>query len=277
MSSQPYQPLAEVFGFPVHNTSATATDYRSRRLCPFNNKAPECTKDRLEDPLGVCSVYESGRPVITCPIRFRQDWAILEHAARFFFTPGTTWHPLEETRIEDADGLPAGNIDFVLASVSEGGQVLNFGALEVQAVYISGNVRRPFASYIEDNARFLREGWSRTSVRPDYLSSSRKRLAPQLLYKGSILKSWGKRMAVALQNRFFETLPSLPEVNPDQADIAWLIYDLVDDPANRVYNLKLEQTVYTAFSPALERITVPQPGSLSSFVELLQRKLYGQV
>ena len=34
--------------------------------------------------------------------------------------------------------------------------------------------------------------WTTTRVAPDYLSSSRKRLVPQLIYKGSILKAWGK-------------------------------------------------------------------------------------
>jgi len=34
--------------------------------------------------------------------------------------------------------------------------------------------------------------------RPDYLSSSRKRLAPQLIFKGGIINAWGKKTAVAL-------------------------------------------------------------------------------
>ncbi len=62
--------------------------------------------------------------------------------------------------------------------------------------------------------------------RPDYLSSSRKRLAPQLLFKGGILHAWQKKMAVALNKSFFNTLPSLKTVSKSKADIAWFIYDL---------------------------------------------------
>ena len=41
--------------------------------------------------------------------------------------------------------------------------------------------------------------WSKQANYPhaDYLSSSRKRLAPQLIFKGGILKSWKKKTAVA--------------------------------------------------------------------------------
>src|SRR5437660_399630 len=52
----PRQPLAEVFGFPIDNMSEEAQRHRKHRLCPFNNKVANCTKDKASDPLGVCSV-----------------------------------------------------------------------------------------------------------------------------------------------------------------------------------------------------------------------------
>ncbi|MGQ9742191.1 NotI family restriction endonuclease [Chloroflexus sp.] len=42
---------------------------------------PHCTKDTAKNLLGVCSVYHENEPVITCPVRFRQDWMIADHAA----------------------------------------------------------------------------------------------------------------------------------------------------------------------------------------------------
>src|SRR6266849_2581297 len=74
-------PLAEVFGFPTTDMSANANRYRSKRLCPFNNKVPNCTKDKAKNPLGVCSVREGKQIAITCPIRFRQKWIIADDAA----------------------------------------------------------------------------------------------------------------------------------------------------------------------------------------------------
>lgn len=109
--------------------------------------------------------------------------------------------------------------------------------------------------------------------RPDYLSSSRKRLAPQLLYKGSILNGWGKKQAVAVQRGFFRTLPTLPQVPPDEADIVWLIYDLEYDANRHTYELALKEQIYSPFDPALARITKPVVGPVGSFVDLLQSRL----
>ena len=75
------QPLAEVFGHLVGDQTEKAVRFRTRRLCPFNNKVPNCTKDKAKDPLGVCSVLEDEKAVITCPIRFRQSWIIADEAA----------------------------------------------------------------------------------------------------------------------------------------------------------------------------------------------------
>lgn len=115
-------PLAEVFGFPPAANDAAAMRHRSKRLCPFNNKVPNCTKDKAQDPLGVCSVVHSEEIAITCPVRFRQDWLIAEHAADFFFPPGTNWTTLTEVRLKDTDGGNAGNIDIVLCAYDETGK-----------------------------------------------------------------------------------------------------------------------------------------------------------
>lgn len=271
----PKQPLAEVFGFPIDNFSAEAGRYRKHRLCPYNNRVPSCTKDKANDPLGVCSVFEDDHAVITCPVRFRQDWIVAENASAFFFPEHTRWTSLTEVRLEDRHSQSAGNIDVVLVAYDDRGRVTDFGTLEVQAVYISGNIRRPFEYYLEaPDSRYDMDWTSRGLYpRPDYLSSSRKRLAPQMLYKGGILHAWGKKQAVALHRAFFDTLPGLPEVPPSDAEIAWLVYDLALDPATNRRLLAHHKTVYTRFEPALRRITVPEVGSINSFVEHLQARL----
>ena len=137
-------PLAEVFGFPIDNLGKEATRYRKNKLCPFNNKVPSCTKDRVSDPLGVCSVFDKEGIAITCPIRFRQDWLIAEDAANFFFPASSMWTSLTEVRLNDINGQSAGNIDIVLVSYDSYGKIIDFGSLEIQGVYISGNVRKPF-------------------------------------------------------------------------------------------------------------------------------------
>ena len=267
-------PLAEVFGFPTDNRTPKAERYRKNKLCPFNNKVPSCTKDKANDPLGVCSIFEAGKTIITCPVRFREDWHIAEDAAKFFFKPSVSWTSIAEVRLNDKEGNTAGNIDLVLVSYDERGRVLDFGSLEIQAVYISGNVRRPFERYISNRKRSTEFVWGGPNFpSADFLSSSRKRLAPQMLYKGGILKAWNKRQAVALQSSFFETLPKLKETIPSKADIAWLLYDLNLDKKNNQYKLEQNRIVYTEFQSALNQITTTQPGKIEDFVDVLQQKL----
>jgi len=267
--------LAEVFGFPFDNLSDLAARYRGKRLCPFNNKVPNCTKDKANDPLGTCSIFDGDDPVITCPVRFRQDWIIADDAADFFFPGNARWTSLTEVRLKDKHGGTAGNIDVVLVSYDDHGRVIDFGALEVQAVYISGNVRRPFEQYMRSPRKNAWMDWRSeiNNPRPDYLSSSRKRLAPQLLYKGGILNTWRKKSAVAINSGFFHTLPKLEHIPRDKADIAWLIYDLVYDHASSAYQLKRIDTVYTGFDSALSTITKSEPGDVSGFLAILQDKL----
>lgn len=269
------QPLAEVFGFPINNQSEQATRHRSLKLCPFNNKIPNCTKDKAASPLGVCSVLESNNPVITCPIRFRENWLIAEDAANFFFSDGTAWTSLTEVKLKDINGESAGNIDVVLVSYDKEGALLDFGALEVQAVYISGNVRNPFEAFMRNQTPEVDFDWSKEKnyPSPDFLSSSRKRLAPQLLFKGGIINSWAKKSAVALDIRFFETLPKLAAVPKEEAEIAWFVYDLVLDKVAVKYELTRLKTVYTKFSESLNQITVAKPGRVVDFMASLQEKL----
>jgi hypothetical protein len=277
------QPLAEVFGHLTTDHTEKSDRYRSHRLCPFNNKVPNCTKDKAKDPLGVCSIYHEGHPVITCPIRFREEWLITDDAASFFFQKDTNWSSLTEVRLSDSQGKSAGNIDIVLVAYDDKGKVYDFGALEIQAVYISGNVREPFEYFMKDPKGRASMDWSKepNCPRPDYLSSSRKRLDPQLLFKGGILHNWQKKIAVALNKSFFATLPKLKKVPKAKADIAWFIYDLElnkekGQEAGR-YSLKKVDEVFTEFEPALLSITTASPGKVGDFIKLLQEKLDEQI
>jgi len=268
-------PLVEVFGFPTDNFNPEAVRSRKHRLCPFFNRVPNCTKDKAKNPLGVCSIFEKEEVAITCPVRFRENWLIAEDAAEFFFPPGTKWTTLTEVRLNDKEGKTAGNIDVVVLSYDEAGHVTDFGALEVQAVYISGNVRNVYEYYIKDPKNRSNMDWTKKPnyPRPDYLSSSRKRLAPQLIFKGGILNAWKKKTAVAMNKGFYETLPTLSEVPKSEADIAWMVYDLKRNSRTKKYNLVRDRFVYTKFEDSLMRITRPQAGNIEEFIGQLQEKL----
>lgn len=267
------QPLGEVFGFPLDNDTDRAKRYRNNKLCPFNNTVSNCTKNSIDFPLGVCSLNHKGKQVIICPIRFREDWTIISDAASFIFENKATWTHIGEVRLKDKHGKSAGNIDYVLVSYDDKGRVIDFGSLEVQAVYISGNLTGPFTAYLENPQSDFSWTQAFKYPKPDYLSSSRKRLIPQIIAKGSILKQWNKKQVVALQVSFFDTLPPLPEVDKCESDFAFFLYELVPEEKNKVLTLKLVRIVYTKFLNALEQIAKFEAGAVSQFTEILQKKL----
>ncbi|MBQ9469980.1 MAG: hypothetical protein IJU72_03395 [Bacteroidales bacterium] len=269
----PYNnPIAEVFGFPVHNETDKARYYRENRLCPFHNRFPNCTKDKADDPLGVCSIFHGENKVITCPTRFREEWIILRNAASFVWPMGTKWTALPEVKPTDDNGQSAGNVDYIIASYNDNGRITDFASIEVQGVYISGNLRNPFAQYMNAPSADFR--WHGKSFpHPDYLSSSRKRLVPQMFYKGGIFKEWNKKQCIVIQKSFFDTLPHLPETTKDKADIAWFLYNWEYNEKEQRNNLVLVDTIYTEFQAALERVIHTKPGQISDFIALLQGKL----
>lgn len=272
------QPLAEVFGFPITNTSAEAKSAIANRLCPFNNRVPNCTKDKAKDPLGVCSLFEHEEATIICPIRFRENWRIAIDAASFFFSPGSKWTSITEVKLLDKNQRSAGNIDIVLVAYDEMGRITDFGSIEVQGVYISGNLTLPFKQFTSDPDANRTMSWHGEALypSPDYLSSSRKRLAPQLIYKGGILNTWKKKQAVAVHKNLFATLPKLDELDEKQkaeADIAWLLYKLVRNEATDRFSLTLDRIAYTKFDSALQKITRSEAGPIEDFMGKLQAKL----
>ena len=182
--------------------------------------------------------------------------------------------PLTEARLKDKRSKSAGNIDIVIAALNEDDEIADFGAVEVQAVYISGNVSRAFREYMKNPAANYAMEWPRKNYpRPDYLSSSRKRLAPQLIYKGGILHKWGKRMVVVAHQGFFDQLPPLKEVDESDAEIAWMVYDFRHDKATNRYILERRAVKYTEFESALTTITTPIVGDMVEFIKYLKERI----
>lgn len=269
------QPLAEVFGFPILDKSSEAKHGVSNRLCPFNNIQPNCTKDKIANPLGVCSVYVKSDPVMVCPVRFNQNWLITTEAAKFFFPKSREWTSFREVPLKEGNGKSAGNIDFVVVKYDKVGNIVDYGAVEVQSVYITGNIRDPFELLIEDPKEYSKTDWSKALKypKPDFLSSTRKRLAPQLLFKGSILSQWKRKIAVAIDEALFSTLPNMKTVSIGKANLLWMVYKLKRDSKSGQFKLALSKLHPTMFAEAMECITVPEIGPEAPFIADLSRRL----
>lgn len=268
-------PLLEVFGFSPFDNSEDAEHHRIHRLCPFNNGVPNCTKDKKRDPLGVCSILHKEQTAIVCPVRFRERWMIAVDAAEFFFPKGAKWTTFSEIKLTDVNGKSVGKIDQVLVSYDDRGFITHYGALEVQSVYISGNIRTPFEMFMKDREEYNKSDWSKLPKRqrpkPDTLSSL-KRMIPQLLTKSQILRTWGRKMAVAVDSGFFEDLPRMKPVADRTADLAWLVYDLKKSEGERLALTRVKK-VLTDLRETIAAITKPEIGDEEQLMRQLQKRL----
>lgn len=281
---------------PIHPDARRDLSTPAEKV-PYKQQFAPCTKDSKTSPLGVCSVHAGDVAAITCPVRFTEAGVMLQAAAEWSaaalgieadqlavipevrLVPAAIEKQLEALEdIEDQDEdltapevveTSAGNIDYVLANIDtpqptstriDDYAVNAYAALEVQAVYISGNVRNLFTEYMGGPA------WKgENAPRPDWLSSSRKRLVPQLAWKGSILHAWGRPIAVSVQSAFWDTMPYLQRVTTtDQASeafkqLAWVIVDLKRH--GNLYKLEHVKTVYSTFDEALAAATQTPAGS----------------
>lgn len=268
------QPLCEVFGYSVDDFSAQANRHRQLKLCPFKNDQP-CTKNKADDPLGVCSMWEGDSPVIICPTRFMQGGQILTDTKKFLLPNTVDPQIVYEVRLVDSIGQNIGRIDGVFIE-QIGGHITDFGPLEIQAVYISGNIRHHFEYYIADpEHRYNQINPDERYPRPDWLSSV-KRIVHQFNAKGTILISaWGKRMALVAQTKFYDNftlIHGIPQVDKKDADIGIFLYEHLHDEANNSYNISLEQTIYINFDELLKRFSSIQAGNVQDFITVLEEK-----
>lgn len=203
--------------------------------CPFHKDKPPCRK-----PDGVCSMqrYKKAtdgrigtpreRPVIMCPVRFEEAQMLVAWLAEI------AGFSSDETRVArevafmrgTSTGKPAGKIDLVVAKTSN--HELRWYGLEIQAVYFSGKGRQSeFEALRNDDSPV--PPFPNAVRRPDWRSSSAKRLMPQLQIKVPTLRRWGSKMAVAVDFPFFESIggPSPTASHDlDDGDVIWLVPEL---------------------------------------------------
>lgn len=224
--------IAEWFGEPFICMSAARRQSLARAAlgreepppCPFQGGRPRCGKRG-----GVCSIRAGkARPVITCPHRFEENDLIPRWLGEIVgFDDVFVAREVPFMR-SPATGRAAGRIDLVVAG--DAAAAAWFG-LEIQAVYFSGHGMQADFEMLLDHA-----GASPpppTAIRrPDWRSSSAKRLMPQLQVKAPTLRRWGTKLAVAVDMPFFEAIggPNDPPIRDlDEGDIIWLVPCVTDD------------------------------------------------
>ena len=185
---------------------------------------------------------------------------------------------LESDRsLDSGGGDEVGRLDMILIDTQSRGQdKLRWVAAEIQAVYFSG---REMATEFKAIAHHVAEGgggliWPTEIRRPDYRSSGVKRLMPQLQIKVPTLRRWGKKMAVLIDEAFFQSLGHMEPIEDlSNADIAWFRVTFSYAPATRRYQIRRSDVLLTTLEESVKGLTAGKPVSRSVFETRIKQKL----
>ena len=256
--------IAEIFGYGLDNLTDEAWDSRRAKRCPFRDSP--CTKSSKKDPLGVCSLSDGVEAAALCPVRFTERDVIFTDAARLAFGEHVTFGIFPEVRIlkVTAGGgrsraRKIGKVDYLLGKI-QNGVVVDFAAVEVQAVYFSGGeIRSLLNHYIENQELDL----ASSERRADFRSSAQKRLIPQLQLKVPVFRRWGKKVFVVVDTKFFQELPRFSTTTPSNSELTWLAYPIIKTGVDYKFGeVKIVYSEWDDVRNALREGTPPEPDEI---------------
>jgi hypothetical protein len=305
--------IVEFFGFKPLDPAGFPLADAEPPQCPFINKS-KCIKPTL----GACSIEQStGAPIIICPNRlYANDHAILGDVAIQAFGPGVFLTKAADIKAHKLVGTLTGNevavfgrywgselkipqpkasdedvtggfsIDYVLARLNMAGDMVDFTAVEIQSIDTTN-------SYSEQSKAFFAHtpfidtkgnnpGWSSAGLNWANVS---KRILPQLIYKGSVLRrerfcTKGLFFVVptAVLNKIIARLGGWPLEYPIAAGtITFQAYDLGSDAGlgnhrpllkGKTYTTTVEQVGYAFVSP----VNLPQMGVYETAIKVALQK-----
>ncbi|HEX5411371.1 MAG TPA: NotI family restriction endonuclease [Terriglobia bacterium] len=260
---------------------------KPRVPCPFQQDT-ECSKAG-----GVCSLQlyekstdsgevrpaagEPGRLRTVCPSRFEERQLIYRWVGEVVLGSNDPVILgeigfLESASSTELEATPAdvGRIDRVL--VDPRNEPFSWCALEFQAVYFQGRAMKNDFTMIRDHSA-VELPFPEVLRRPDYRSSGPKRLMPQLQIKVPSLRRWGKKMAVVVDQSFFEAMGKMRSVpHISNCDVVWFV--LGYEPAeNGHYRLVKKNVHFTTLEDSVEGLTAGVPVSLATFEKRILAKL----
>jgi hypothetical protein len=216
---------------------------REKIECPFRSTPEEpvvCSKDG-----GVCSLRKyaetdsgivvpgglEGALCTTCPSRFREGEVVFRWIGETLLGCSEPIVLGEIGFLQGTQGKSVGRIDSILVDPQL--DPLEWCALEMQAVYFSGKTMSVEYQHLRESTATEME-FPSGNRHPDFRSSGPKRLMPQLQIKVPTLRRWGKKMAVVVDEAFFDALGDMQRVHHiSNGDIVWFVvgYDDGDTQA----------------------------------------------
>jgi hypothetical protein len=292
-SKKPRYSIGEWYGKDLEKIPAATRRAWARRelaaedlagvACPFrfgakcNKKGGVCSL-RLYEQTDAGTVAGTGSPVATCPNRFLEDnliyqWAgevVLKNARPVVLSEVGFLKPLQPLNVEKSGRAHefVGKIDNVLLHPDR--EELDWCALEIQAVYFSGKEMGHEFSLLKNHAG-ERLPFPAGQRRPDWRSSGPKRLLPQLQTKVPTISRWGKKMAVVVDEPFFESLVGLNPVGElSNSEIVWLVVGYEETATG--WKLCRKREVLTTLESSVKALTGGTPLSKEDF----ERQLLAQ-
>ncbi|HPG61543.1 MAG TPA: NotI family restriction endonuclease [Casimicrobium sp.] len=274
-------------------------ELEGNRICPFKLRSGVptlCTKSG-----GVCSLrlYQRGddgrvQPAegerdglrAVCPNRFHEDLTAFSWVstsgidAAAYLSVGEVGFLESDRSLDGAGGDDVGRLDMILVdsnSIDE--PSLNWIAAEIQAVYFSGPEMATEFRAIREDVENGGTGliWPTEVRRPDYRSSGPKRLMPQLQIKVPTLRRWGKKMAVIIDEAFYQSLGAMSTVEHlSNSDIAWFVAKFRWNESTRAYQLTRGNIIMTTLEEAVVGLTAGRPVSQPEFEKRIRTNLAKQ-
>lgn len=270
---------------------------RDAQLCPFQTRKADakCTKDggvcslrlythRVDEKTGRATGEAASGPQgqlrATCPYRFHEAFDVFHWVGETILGDrdpklvGEVGFLEASATTDAASGDDVGRIDMVLVSNKPvDGAPMEWCALEIQAVYFSGDAMRgEFRAFADESVKWVIFPAGRR--RPDYRSSAPKRLMPQLQIKVPTLRRWGKKMAVVVDRAFFDSVGEMDNVSDlSNADIAWFIVRFEEVPGSKSGRLVRDEVRFTTLERSVDGLTGGKPVPKSVFEERIFGKL----
>ena len=245
--------IHEFFGFPALESTPESRIIRENELCPFVEG--KCIKKiQLDDERRICGVCSlkppTSDPVVTCPQRmYAENYKILHEVADLAFG-----RPLDlmssskvmessydndivavfgkgfgkELRLPKRGGTGSYFVDWILARIDKNGELAEFTALEVQTIDTTGNYREEFRSLLEGSAFS-----GKSTANPNW-ENVNKRILPQIIYKGHVLRAerkCTKGLFFICPTPVFERIRDrlggdLQEIHPQPGSLTFLHYSI---------------------------------------------------
>lgn len=230
--------------------------------------------------MGVPVEGKQGEHRATCPYRFHDELAVFKWVGETILGDpnpllvGEVGFLEAGATTDNEGGEDVGRIDMVLVSQKTAKDApMAWAALEIQAVYFSGNAMRGEFEAFNDSA----VDWVIFPAgrrRPDYRSSGPKRLMPQLQIKVPTLRRWGKKMAVVVDRAFFDSIGEMDNVaDISNADIAWFVVKFEEVEGEKRTRMVPDEVRYTTLERSVEGLTGGKPVPLRTFETRIAEKI----